>query len=123
MAIQSISTTEVVTVEKSTNLKEVAKLMFSEHVGCVIVTEGNGRRIPTGVITDRDIAICVGSSQNPQELLVEQIMHSKPVVAKTSDGIFETIVKMRENGIKRVPVVTDDGSLYGIVSSDDLLSL
>jgi CBS domain-containing protein len=29
---------------------------------------------------------------------------------------------MRENGINRMPVVNDDGSLFGIVCADDLLS-
>ena len=31
-------------------------------------------------------------------------MYSHPITVKTSDGIYETIVRMREYGIKRLPV-------------------
>lgn len=124
MAIKAICKTELVTIDKSATIKDAAKLMKSKHVGSVIVTEGfNGKRIPFGIITDRDIALTLASEPKPQDLPIQQIMQSKPITIKTSEGIYEAIMKMRENGIKRLPVVNDDGSLYGVVCADDLLSL
>lgn len=124
MSIKSICKTDVVSIEKNSSLKEAAVLMQKKHVGSLIVTEGfNGKKIPCGIITDRDITLTVGSSQNPQDLHVEQIMQNQPITVKTSEGIFETIVRMREHGIKRLPVVTEDGSLYGVISADDILTL
>jgi CBS domain-containing protein len=46
-----------------------------------------------------------------------------PITVKVHDGIFDTIVKMRENGVSRIPVINDDGTLYGLVTSHDILSL
>lgn len=124
MAIKAICKTELVTIDKSATIKDAAKLMKSKHVGSVIVTEGfNGKRIPFGIITDRDIALTLASESKPQDLPIQQIMQSRPITIKTNEGIYETIMKMRENGIKRLPVVNDDGSLYGVVCADDLLSL
>lgn len=124
MSIKSICKTQVATIQKSSSLKDVSELMQQQHVGSVIVTEGlNGKRIPCGIITDRDLALAMGSSVKPQELRVEQIMRSHPFSVKTNDGIFETCVKMREQGIKRLPVVHEDGSLCGVISADDILSL
>jgi CBS domain-containing protein len=124
MAIKAICKTELVTIDKSATIKDAAKLMKVKHVGSVIVTEGlNGKRIPSGIITDRDIALTMASESKPQDLPIQQIMQSKPITVKASEGIYETIIKMRENGIKRLPVVNDDGSLYGVVCADDLLSL
>ena len=46
-----------------------------------------------------------------------------PVTINVNAGIFETVRKMRDEGIKRLPVINEDGSLYGIVCADDLLTL
>ena len=54
---------------------------------------------------------------------VEQIMQSHPITIAKSEGLFQAIKKMREHGIKRLPVVDNDGSLFGVVSADDLLML
>jgi CBS domain-containing protein len=124
MSIKSVCNTEVVTIDKNSVLREVASLMQKYHVGSVIVTEGfNGKRVPAGIITDRDIALCVGSSPKPEGLPVESVMQSQPLTIKTSDGIYETIAKMKEHGIKRLPVVSENGSLFGIICADDLLGL
>lgn len=124
MAIQSICQTDVVTIPRKCTLKEVSQLMQRRHVGCVIVTELHDNKLfPAGIITDRDIALTVGFSEKPQELIVDNIMHSQPITSKRSEGIFETVLKMNEYGIKRLPVINEDGSLFGIVCSDDLLNL
>lgn len=124
MSLLSVCQTEVVTIDRKATLKSVAELMQKKHVGSIVVTDGfNGQRIPVGIITDRDIALAIGSSPKPQDIVVEVIMYSNPITVKTSDGIYEAIVRMRENGIKRLPVVMDDGSLYGIITADDLLIL
>lgn len=124
MSILSVCKTEVVTIDRKATLKSVSELMQKKHVGSIIVTEGfNGKKIPAGIITDRDIALTLGTSPKPQDIIVDQIMQSQPVTVKTSEGIYETIVKMREYGIKRMPVVMADGSLFGIISADDLLTL
>jgi len=124
MAIDSICQTQVATIEKGANLAQASTAMQSQHVGSLVVTENfNGKRIPSGIITDRDIALALGSTPKARELAVSQIMRSQPLTVSRKEGVFETIVKMRENGIKRMPVVDTDGSLYGIVCADDLLSL
>jgi CBS domain-containing protein len=124
MPIKSVCTTKVVTIQKGATLQDVSNLMQKYHVGSIIVTEGfNGKRTPLGIITDRDVALALGPSPRPKEIKVEQIMQSVPITAEENDGIYETIFKMRKNGVKRLPVVHDDGSLMGIVSADDLLGL
>lgn len=124
MSIKSICKTKIVTVGKNSTLKDVSAVMQKHHVGSVIVTEGmDGKRIPAGIITDRDIALAVGASLKPQDIRVDQIMQTHPITINADDGIFETALRMREMGVKRLPVVNADGSLYGLISSDDLLSL
>lgn len=124
MSIKAICKTNVASIERGATLSAVSQLMQQRHVGSIVVTETlDGKKIPCGIITDRDIALVLGSSSKPQEVRVENIMQSQPITAKYSDGIFEVVLKMRENGIKRLPVLSKDGSLFGIVCADDLLSV
>ena len=124
MPIKSVCNTKIVTINKSATLEEVSSLMQKHHVGSLIVVESfNGKLIPAGIITDRDIALTIGSLQKPKEIRVEQIMQTQPITVKENEGIYETISKMQKHGVKRLPVIHDDGSLLGIVSADDLLGL
>jgi len=124
MTIKNICKTDIVTIERTALLKKVSGLMQSQHVGCVVVVDAlDGKKLPVGIITDRDIALVLGSSSKPQDLLVEHIMQSAPITVNKTDGIFETILKMRVNGVKRVPVIDDSGALYGIICADDILEL
>jgi len=45
------------------------------------------------------------------------------VTAQESDDVFDIITRMRQAGIRRMPVVDEQGLLVGIVSADDLLGV
>jgi CBS domain-containing protein len=44
-------------------------------------------------------------------------------VGKENDDVNETTKIMRQKGIRRLPVVDDNGALVGIVTLDDLIDL
>ncbi|WP_235187647.1 CBS domain-containing protein [Methylobacter tundripaludum] len=45
------------------------------------------------------------------------------VSVQEKDGVFETIRLMRTKGVRRIPVVNQEGGLVGIMSADDILDL
>jgi CBS domain-containing protein len=45
------------------------------------------------------------------------------VSVQEKESVFETIRLMRFKGIRRIPVVNQEGGLAGIVSADDILDL
>lgn len=51
---------------------------------------------------------------------VSHYMTDKLVVAHTGDGSRQVFFKMRELGIRHMPVVDDGGKLVGIISDRDL---
>ena len=56
--VASFCIREVVTVTRETPVLRCAQLMHDEHVGAVVITdEIDGKRVPVGMLTDRDIAI------------------------------------------------------------------
>jgi CBS domain-containing protein len=124
MTIGGIRTREVVTVGRDTSVAEAARLMRYSHVGDVIVVdELDGRPIPCGIVTDRDMVVSVvAKGLNPEMISVGEIMASELAVGKEHDDVARSIDVMREKGIRRLPIVDSRGDLVGIVSIDDLFA-
>jgi CBS domain-containing protein len=94
------------------------------HVGTlVVVDDQDGRRIPVGLVTDRDLVVRVLSdgARDIDALILADVMTSEPVTAREEDNLRDVIKKMRSFGIRRLPVVNDRGGLEGILSFDDLI--
>jgi CBS domain-containing protein len=107
------------------SIPEAAQLMRRYHVGdLVVVDEADGKRVPVGMVTDRDMAIeIIAKSLDFNAFSVGDIMSPQLVSVHDDEGVFETIRLMRAKGIRRVPVVNKEGGLEGIVSADDILDL
>jgi len=125
MPVGELCNREVVFATRSTSIVEAAQLMRRYHVGdLVVVDEVNGKRVPVGIVTDRDIVIeIIAKSQPFQDCIIDKIMSSQLVSVLETEGVIETIKLMRTHGIRRIPVVSNDGSLVGILSADDVLDL
>lgn len=125
MPIGEMCNREVVIVSKETSILEVAQLMRQHHVGdVVVVEEQGGRRIPVGIVTDRDIVIeIVAKDVDFHNLVVGDIMGLQLVTVREREGVFETMQVMRLKGVRRLPVVDEKGGLVGILTLDDLIGL
>lgn len=125
MPIGEICNREVVIAEPGMAVPEAARLMRQYHVGTLVVVEElAGRRRPLGIVTDRDIAIeVVAAGVSPDGLSVGDIMGGELITVRETEGLFEALRYMRDRGVRRMPVVDNDGWLIGIVSLDDLLEL
>jgi len=125
MAIGEFCNREVVFATREMSLPEAAQLMREYHVGdLVVVDEVAGKRVPVGIVTDRDMVIeVIAQSLDLNEFRVGDIMGRRLVSVPEKEGVFETIRLMRAKGIRRIPVVNQEGELAGIVSADDMLDL
>jgi len=125
MSIGEFCNREVVFATREMSLPEAAQLMREYHVGdLVVVDEVDGKRVPVGIVTDRDMVIeIIAQSLDLNEFSVGDIMGRQLVSVQEKEGVFETIRLMRTKGIRRIPVVNQEGGLVGIVSADDILDL
>ncbi|BAV33012.1 histidine kinase [Sulfuricaulis limicola] len=125
MLVGKICNREVVFVEPDTSVAEAARLMREHHVGgLVVVQEKSGKRVPVGIITDRDLVIeVIAAGVDMREITVGDIMSDQLVTAREGDDLLETLKMMRARGIRRLPVIDDDGVLAGILTVDDLIDL
>jgi CBS domain-containing protein len=75
-------------------------------------------------VTDRDIALSVAdNARRLPYLRVADVMSHDVVTSLESETIHEALKKMQSSGIRRLPVVNDEGALEGIVTFDDVIEL
>jgi CBS domain-containing protein len=116
----------IVTIaERNLPVLRAAQLMRDHHVGSLVVVDETGAgRLVVGLLTDRDIVTSVVAMEvDPATLVVEDVMSHDVVTALESDSVSDLLRTMRRKGLRRLPVVTPNGALVGLVTLDDLLSL
>jgi CBS domain-containing protein len=125
MSIGELCNREVMFAIRKTSITEAAQLMRQYHVGDLVVVDlVEGKRVPVGIVTDRDIVIeIIGASLSVDDFTVGDIMRQQLISVQEKDGVIETIRLMRAHGIRRIPVIDEEGALAGIVSVDDMLDL
>ncbi|MDY4163069.1 MAG: CBS domain-containing protein [Sutterella sp.] len=115
MAVHKVAT---ITADKS--ICDCASQMRYDHVGSLVVVDAE--QTPIGMITDRDIAIeVVARGLDPKQLTVSEIMTAPVVTAAPDESMVVALARMREFGIRRLPIVDDDGKLVGVISNSNLV--
>ncbi len=125
MTIGEICKREVVHAARDTTVHAAAQLMRHHHVGTlVVVDEFPDKRVPVGIVTDRDIVVEVNAVElDPKVITAGDIMGQELITIPESAGLFEAMEVMRFKGVRRLPVVGKEGELVGIVSTDDVLEI
>lgn len=125
MPISECCNIGVVCCNANASLPDVAALMRKHHVGDVLVVENkNGERVPVGIVTDRDIVIeTIALELDANVFTAGDIMTPSLVTVREDEGFIETLRLMRQHKIRRMPIVTQAGTLFGIVTVDDIINL
>lgn len=125
MPIGELCNVDVICCDTNTSVAEIAVLMRRHHVGDVIVTGMQAEsRVPLGIVTDRDIVIeAVAPRVDLEMITAGDIMTSPLMTVDENAGLFETMELMRSLKVRRLPVVRADGTLFGIVTADDIVGL
>ena len=125
MQVGDICTREVICASPETTVAAAARTMRQYHIGDVMVTRtDNGRRVPLGIVTDRDIVIgVVATDLAPNTLTVGDIMSPELVTAEESEDVFDVVQRMRNKGVRRMPIIDSDSNLVGIISIDDVIEI
>jgi CBS domain-containing protein len=117
----------VFTICQSDEISRAAQVMREKHVGYLVVVEPNpvrGIPRPVGVLTDRDIVVGVVAREvDPKTVRVGDIMTPNPVLAAEWESMQAALQKMRQFGVRRLPVVNGYRELVGILAIDDVLKV
>ncbi len=116
MLLKEIMRTDLVTIAPEANIREAARKMRDENVGCVLITEGGRLR---GCLTDRDIACWLAEGKDPDNTEVRSIMKERVITATPETDVLGASRTMSINNVRRLPIV-EDGKLCGMVTTADL---
>ncbi len=114
----------VVIARAGESVIEAARRMRDEHVGSLVVVEDRGElRVPVGMITDRDIVtwVLARSDRHLDAVMVGDVMATEVVTATEEEPLVDVMKRMRSFGVRRIPIVDDEGGLQGLVTFDDLV--
>jgi len=123
VTVGKICVRNVVTGRRDMDVMEAARKMRKAHVGnIVVVDEKNKKRIPVGIVTDRDIVISVvAMGLDPKVFTIGDMLIKNVITCREDQQAEECLQLMRTNGIRRLPVTDRKGALIGIVAVDDLV--
>lgn len=111
----------VVTLKEEDTVMEAAKLMRENHIGSVIIVKDDA---PIGIVTEGDITYkVVAEGRDPRKTLMKEIMHSKLKVITPNEKIEKVAGILRDEGIKRLPVINERGKLVGIIGETDIVKI
>jgi CBS domain-containing protein len=124
MSVGAVCNREVIVTGPETSIAEAAALMREFHVGDVVIVEEGDRKLPVGLVTDRDIVVGIAAvGLDPNDVAVADIMTRELETVTEDTEFWDAVSHMRRHGIRRLPVVDDSGGLEGILTLDDVLEL
>jgi len=117
--VKDIMTKSIISVDSSTTLFQVAKMMQQGGIGAILVKKDG---TTSGIITDRDYAIKVAVDKLSMDTQVENVASFPLVTVSPNDSIIAAASLMSSKKIRKL-AVAEDGNVIGIITSTDLVTL
>jgi len=141
--VKDVMTTRVVAVRKDATFKDIATMLHQHRVSAFPVIDDGGKVI--GIVSEADMlakeALAAGSgipgivpgrlssplrhmeSGKAGAATAAELMTKPPVTITPDEPVTSAARLMYHCKVKRLPVVTEDGQLVGIISRADVLSV
>lgn len=118
MLVRECMTKQVELGNPQMSLYEAAQKMRDGDFGILPIAE-NDRLV--GMITDRDIAVRgVAEGKDPKKTLVSAVMSERVLYCYEDQSLEEVAHNLGENQVRRLPVLSREKRLIGILSMGDL---
>jgi CBS domain-containing protein len=114
--LRDVMSTLLVTVDKDATVAEAAQLMSLQHVGAVLIVDGDQ---VGGIFTERDIVRALAAEHDAAGHAVAGWMTADPISLGPEASVAEARDRMLEEGFRHIPVVEAE-RLIGIVSLRDV---
>lgn len=124
MTIGKFCKHEIVTAAKNTSVFKATQLMKMHNIGNIVVVDESNGGIPIGIFTDRDVAIRIVADEiDPRVLTIGDAMSQDLLILKDHQDIQEAVDMMCAKGVRRAPIINQQGKIIGIATVDDLILL
>ena len=114
--VSEFMTAHPTVVEVTDSLQSVAQTMATQDLGSLVVADGGS---VVGIVTDRDLVVRGLAAGIGLDAPVGQLTTDALVSVGPNDDVAEVVQIMRDNAVRRVPVLDGDTAV-GIVTIGDL---
>lgn len=115
--------TRIITVRLREPVAVAARIMASENIGALVVTDvvhTEGSTV-VGMFSERDVLrALVQKGQDIMRLPVESLMSKTLISCRPNDDLADVMEKMDRHGIRHVPVL-EGHTLVGVISVRDVI--
>jgi len=145
LTAKDIMTKDVITINKNASIEELSELLLKNKISGVPVVDDDGNMV--GIATEGDIIVKDTELHYPRyfKLLdsiiylesfnkfknnlrkhlatkVEEIMNPKVITATPDTPVSEIAELMIRNKVNRIPIISKDKKLVGIITRADIVS-
>jgi CBS domain-containing protein len=117
MKVSEVMTRDVQLIEPTQTIRDAAKLMAEMDAGIMPIREGD--RL-VGMITDRDIAVRAVAEGKGPDTPIREVMTEDVKYCYDDDDTEDVARNMADIQVRRLPVLTRDKRLVGIISLGDM---
>jgi CBS domain-containing protein len=120
MKVRDIMTKPPQTCRLETTLGIASRRMKENDCGTLAVLDHHGR--VAGILTDRDLALAIGTAaHNAAQILASEAMTKHVHTCAPDEPVKDALARMTAFKVRRLPAVTSDGDLHGMLSVDDII--
>lgn len=119
MKVKNIMTQPLQTCTIDMNLAAASRRMKETGCGTLAVLNHHGRL--AGIVTDRDLALAIGSVSEPTRFTVAKMMTHPVHTCGPDDDVHAALDTMSMFKVRRLPVVSEAGDADGMISIDDII--
>lgn len=117
MEIRGLVRRAPLVVQPVATLAQAARAMDEAGVGALLVVERNAL---VGILSERDLVAAIADGADLRATVWDHMVPD-PYTVRPEAHVGEAARLMAEKEIRHLPVVSDDGTLHGLVSIRDLL--
>jgi CBS domain-containing protein len=118
-AVEKLMSKRVVTIDASSSAFDATREIMDRDIGCVVVLKG--KKI-VGIVTKGDILReAVMKRLDTQQLNIERIMTQPVLTIEPTKTLAEASLLMAQENLSKLPVVSKNGDLVGIITSSDII--
>ncbi|MEW6063571.1 MAG: CBS domain-containing protein [Nanoarchaeota archaeon] len=120
ISVRDAMTTKPIVIKPDISAEECAKIMLKDNVGSLVVKDKDGL---VGIITEKDfVNKLIAKGLDPKNVSAEDIMRRDVITIDPNTDIFDAMVKMNKERIRRLPVV-ENGKMIGFLTHRDILKV
>jgi CBS domain-containing protein len=117
MLVRDVMSKDVVTCGPDASLRTAGRRMLDAGVGSVVVVDDG---VPMGILTETDALRAGVLTDRPfDDVAIREVGSSPLVTVGPAATVRKAVDRMREEGVKRLPVV-ENGTLVGVLTRTDV---